>query len=409
MNGSGLWRLKTFLFSFLMVGFTGGALNGQDSFKLKLESGQPVTIVCFGDSVTGLYYHTGGRRTYTDMLGMALRQAFPDAKVTLVNAGVSGNTVQEGLTRIDRDVLAHNPDLVTVMFGLNDMLKTPLEDYRKDLVALLERCRSVDAEVLLCTPNAITDTSNRSTEELLKYCQAMREVAREHQTPLCDTFAAFEALRKKNHLKWRLMMSDALHPNMAGHKYIAEQISSSLVGRSVSLSDIGPPTPSIPKTIALLNNNQPVRVLAMPPYDQLIKTSIAKHFATAKLEVSSWDTEAKSLHQLEQEAHQRVREMKPDLVILAMPRSAAADSQEAFINSTTWIMNWSLSFGRQEWDCLVVHPSVANPDSSDVDKDDLIRKLTAAQDLSLIDRQAGNHQATAEIFADWLLSELEQN
>ena len=72
-------------------------------------------------------------------------------------------------------------------------------------------------------------------------------------------------------------------------------------------------------------------------------------------------------------------------------------------------MNWSLSFGRQEWDCLVVHPSVANPDSSDVDKDDLIRKLTAAQDLSLIDRQAGNHQATAEIFADWLLSELEQN
>ncbi len=34
-----------------------------------LKEGKPVRVVCFGDSVTGVYYHTGSRRAYTDMLG----------------------------------------------------------------------------------------------------------------------------------------------------------------------------------------------------------------------------------------------------------------------------------------------------------------------------------------------------
>ena len=31
-----------------------------------------VRIVCFGDSITGLYYHSGGRRAYCDLLGMEM-------------------------------------------------------------------------------------------------------------------------------------------------------------------------------------------------------------------------------------------------------------------------------------------------------------------------------------------------
>ena len=47
--------------------------------RAALESSQPLKIVCFGDSVTGVYYHTGGRRAYTDMLGIALKKAYPKA------------------------------------------------------------------------------------------------------------------------------------------------------------------------------------------------------------------------------------------------------------------------------------------------------------------------------------------
>jgi hypothetical protein len=49
----------------------GGSL-GLRQTPAKLKAGEPVKIVCLGDSVTGIYYHTGGRRAYPEMLGLAL-------------------------------------------------------------------------------------------------------------------------------------------------------------------------------------------------------------------------------------------------------------------------------------------------------------------------------------------------
>ena len=47
-----------------------------------LESGsEPVRIVCFGDSITGVYYHTGGQRAWCAMLEIALQQLYPQAKL----------------------------------------------------------------------------------------------------------------------------------------------------------------------------------------------------------------------------------------------------------------------------------------------------------------------------------------
>ena len=366
--------------------------------KEKLNNGKPVKIVCFGDSVTGLYYHTGGRRTYTDMLGIALEKAVPGAKVSMRNAGISGNTTVAGLKRIERDVLSHKPDLVTVMFGLNDMVRTPVERYRKNLREMVDRCRGVGAEVILCTPNAVTDTGSRPTSKLLGYCEVVREVAESKKAPLCDIYAAFDGLRQRDRLKWRVMMSDAIHPNMGGHKLIAEELARTITKKDMSLANIGPLVPAIPKVKSLVEQPKRIRVLAMTPYDRLLPAAL-KSFENVSLEVTPWLTSGRSLRALETEARQRVRKMKPDLVIVAVPRAAAFESQEEFIHSQAWIMNWSLSFGRQEWDCVAVHPSVAEPKEGR--HDDLIRKLVAAQDLTLIDRRSGDSTPPGEILRRW--------
>src|SRR6187200_1498548 len=70
----------------------------------RLASGEPTRIVCFGDSITGAYYHTGGERAWCDMLGIALTQIYPQARVEMVNAGISGQTTVQGLARIEKDV-----------------------------------------------------------------------------------------------------------------------------------------------------------------------------------------------------------------------------------------------------------------------------------------------------------------
>ncbi len=117
----------------LMLPVLQRAIGPELKLRRKLLAGESVRVVCFGDSVTGVYYHTGSRRAYTDMLGIALRQFAPQAKVEMINAGISGNTTENALARIDRDVIAHRPDLVTVMFGLNDMARVPLDVYRENL------------------------------------------------------------------------------------------------------------------------------------------------------------------------------------------------------------------------------------------------------------------------------------
>lgn len=368
---------------------------GIPSLVSKFEAGAPVRIVCFGDSVTGVYYHTGGRRAYTDMVGIALKKSYPNADITMVNAGISGHNTENALARIEKDVLAHNPTLVTVMYGLNDMVGVPIEKYRENLKTIIAKCRERGAEVLLCTPNNVITTDRRPSTRLEEYCNAVREVGQSENVPVCDCYQQMQELREQDALNWRMLLSDEIHPNMAGHKRMAEMIARSICGRDASLDEVPPPSHPIERTLALLKAGQPVKIIAMKPFDELIRPALSAIAPDAKLEITTWDTAGKTLSQLEEEGKSLVRAAKPNLVIVAVPRAATADSDEGFIHSYAWILNWSLSFGNQEWDCVVVHPAVFEPNAPNAELNERVRKLVAAQDLTLIDRADGD-QSTAE-------------
>lgn len=396
--------LKRLLFACFLFLLCGGLVGAADPALPKtvaqLQSGMRTTVVCFGDSVTGVYYHTGGRRAYTDMLGIALRRAYPQADVQMVNAGISGHTTQNGLERLERDVLRHRPTLVTIMFGLNDMTRVPLEQYRQNLATLISKCRDSGAEVLLCTPNNVISTPGRPTEKLETYCATLRDLAREQEVPVADCYAELERERLRAPQAWRLLLSDEIHPNMDGHQRLAEILAKAISGKNISLADVAPASPTLLKTPASLREGKPVRVLAMPPYDAWIAEALQQLNPAAKVEVIPWPTADLTLSQLEQDAKKRVRTLKPDLVVIAVPRTAEAPTWEQFVHSYSWIMNWSLSFGHQEWDCLVIHPSVTSPESAPQDKDELVRQLVAAQDLSLIDRPQNDRRPAQEILME---------
>jgi lysophospholipase L1-like esterase len=372
-----------------------------------LAAGLEVKIVCLGNSVTGLYYHTGGRRAYTDMIAFAIRGVFPDAKLEMINAGISGNSTRDALERLQRDVLAHRPHLVTVMFGLNDMVRVPLADFRTNLATIINKCRGIGAEVLLCTPNGVIDTKGRPVTKLVEYCGAIRAVGRSESVPVCDCYAAYAAVEARDRKAWRLLLSDEIHPNMDGHKLIAETIGQSITGKAVSLRDVGPPQPAIPHTLSLIAAGKPVRALAMPPYDRVLEAALKKVAPEARLEITPWPTAGRTLPQIEAAAKE-VRGKKMDLVLVAVPTSATADSTEQAIRSYTWVLNWSLSFGKQEWDVVGIAPSVASAKLTDAGKeqDQLACRLIRAQDLSLIERRPGDDASPEHILTDWLRHQL---
>jgi lysophospholipase L1-like esterase/pimeloyl-ACP methyl ester carboxylesterase len=381
-----------FVFAQVFAAGTGSAAKPLLEFGAK-----PVTIVCLGDSVTGVYYHTGGRRAYPEMLEVAIKQAIPTANVRVINAGISGHSTDNGLKRLDSDVLMHKPDLVTISFGLNDMVRLSEEQYRQNLETLVARCRDAKAAVVLCTPNSVITTGGRPIEKLKRYCDVIHAVGKALSVPVCDQFAAGEAFRAKDAWGFRCLLSDEIHPNMDGHKMMAQELCHTITGQEVSLSKVGPLRPALVKTRALLESGKPVKVLAMPPFDTLIGPALKQLSPQAVVELTAWPTGEKSLAEIERFAKDSVRAAKPDLVIIAVPAGLTATTDEEFFRSYSWIMNWSLSFAHQEWDCLVVHPSVVAADRPDP-RQALIRQLVKAQELTLIDRTAGDTTSAAEIF-----------
>jgi lysophospholipase L1-like esterase len=367
---------------------------------------QETTIVSLGDSVTGVYYHTGGHRAYPEMLELALRRDHPHSSIRVINAGISGHTTADGLARLEQDVLQHHPALVTISFGLNDMTRVAPEQFRSNLAQLIERCRARQSLVVLCTPNAVIDTDGRPISRLREYCDVIRAVGRENMVPVCDQFAVSERLKSRAPWTWRLTMSDEIHPNMDGHKRMAEELCRTISGSEISLDAIEPP-PALTRTQAQLAAGNAVKVLAMESVAAEIQSAIHYQDPNAKVEITTWPVAGKPLAQLEQDAKDLVRAMKPDLVVLNIPSSAAAESDEQRVHAISWIMNWSLSFGNQEWDCIVVHPNIVDPDA-DSSQTSVIRKLVRAQHLELIDRQAGDTRDAETILRAWFQSQLQR-
>lgn len=374
--------------------------------------GQSLRVVCLGDSVTGIYYHTGGRRAWPELLQMALQRALPGRDVAVINAGISGHTVADGLARLQRDVLDHQPQIVTISFGLNDVARSDEQPFREGLLELVPRIRAVGAEPVLCTPNAVIDTAGRPAHKLLQFCQLIKDVATEQQVAFCDVQQAGLKLRERAPRTWRMSMSDAIHPNLDGHRLLAETVCQRLTGVAVSLADVQPEV-GLPRSQQVLRDGGRLKILAMQPLVEPLQHLLGQLGLTERCDVTTWQTEveqngmavARTLPELEAEAQKLVRPMKPDLVLLTFPQQRPELTDEQLIHSVSWIMNWSLDFGRSSWDCVVVHPQVFSKDAESAGSGEwsaLLRQLVNAQDLQLLDRAPDSAETAEQLLMEKL-------
>ena len=368
----------------------------------KLEEGQPLTIVCMGDSVTGIYYHTGGRQAYPEILSSALRKRFAQSDLDIINGGISGQSTTDGFGRLENDVLRHRPQLVTIMFGINDMEHMSIDKYRANLAELAARCRAIGAEVLFCTPNSFEDNERFARSKLKPYLDGMYTVGKQEGIPVCDVFAAYEVVRERDPDAFSLLLSDAVHPNLDGHKLTASVIARFICRQDIAVTD-DPPQSSLPRLKSLLSEKKPIRILAMPPYDKIISELFARIQADSQAEVSCWNIAGKTLDEIESDA-KGIRERQPDLVIVALPLMPNIESVPTFARVYGRILNWSLSFGLREWDVLALPPSLdAAPQNDDQRRqDEVVQRVILSKDLPLVRRSPGNAAAAVELLGDWL-------
>lgn len=173
---------------------------------------RPVKILALGSSLTQGYGLPPGTE-FTTQLQQALKAQGIDAEV--VNAGVSGDTSADGLSRLGWS-LADHPDAVILEMGSNDMLRgiSPAET-EKNLRAMLTTLQKDRIPVLLTGMQA---QRNLGSEYVAQFDAIYPKLAKEFPVIFYPFFLDGVALNPK------LNQADGLHPNPAGVKIIVARM-----------------------------------------------------------------------------------------------------------------------------------------------------------------------------------------
>jgi lysophospholipase L1-like esterase len=95
--------------------------HGLTHFAQSLTRG-PAKIVAIGSSTTA---GEGNIKAYPERLLSFLQAEYPNAKITMVNKGISGQEAPIELQRFGTDVTAEKPDLVIWQVGTNAVWQSP--------------------------------------------------------------------------------------------------------------------------------------------------------------------------------------------------------------------------------------------------------------------------------------------
>ena len=116
----------------------------------------PINIVIFGDSIShgAVNGYMDYENVYGNLLCQRLNKLHDYMPVNMINASIGGTTAKASLVRLDKQVLIHNPDLVIVCFGLNDV-NNALEDYIAALESIFQKCTDSGCDVIFMTPNML--------------------------------------------------------------------------------------------------------------------------------------------------------------------------------------------------------------------------------------------------------------
>ena len=173
---------------------------------------QPRIIVAFGDSYFS-GYGLDPTESFPVQFEKALRKRGHDARV--VNEGVPGETLADGLARLDR-TLAKKPDLIILELGENDAeqgLDPAIS--RENLDTMLARIRAAHVKVLLC--GALAPEESGEVYQA-SFNPIYREMAAKHQVPLYRFI--LDGVWQDAALK----QDDGEHPNNQGVQVMVDRI-----------------------------------------------------------------------------------------------------------------------------------------------------------------------------------------
>jgi acyl-CoA thioesterase I len=121
-------------------------LLGPSGFAPSARAAEPLRILAFGDSLTAGYGLPQGDTLPTQLADALAKMGRP---ASVINAGVSGDTSADGVSRIDWS-LAEKPQVMVLALGANDMLRgLDPSTTRANLEAIIAKAEAAKVTILL--------------------------------------------------------------------------------------------------------------------------------------------------------------------------------------------------------------------------------------------------------------------
>lgn len=191
-------------------------------------------VVFIGDSVTeygrgqpvgeGLFDGVGSG--YVRVVESFLNACYPERVIRITNTGTSGNNILDLKNRWDKDLLALNPDWVSICIGINDVWRqfdspalkeqhVDTETFERTYRELLDRTIPQVKGVILMTPYYIEEQKeDRMRKRMEEYGAIVKKLAAEYGLRCVDLQKAFDdylVYRHSSFLAW-----DRVHANQTG-------------------------------------------------------------------------------------------------------------------------------------------------------------------------------------------------
>jgi lysophospholipase L1-like esterase len=225
------------------------------------SSSSGITIVCIGDSNT-FGWNNRYHNSYPALLEDNLRSEKIEASV--INCGIGGETIKDGINRIEKDVLFFKPELAIINFGFNDarlfkiernnnlkkksnpiyllngdyyFIKTGMEDFRDTFNKFIKKLQGNSVKVILAGLYKVNKIKKgifySSSKELVdlqndvygEYDICIKDIASKNNISFLDLWNNLNNYEKiKNCLQ-----IDGVHVGREGYKLIAEKLSGIII------------------------------------------------------------------------------------------------------------------------------------------------------------------------------------
>jgi lysophospholipase L1-like esterase len=193
-----------------------------------------------GDSITTYRY------SYAELLEAMIAARRPDDNIQFVNEGRAGYTSTHGLESTYTQFLVKQPDLVFVMFGVNDCKHlggreagtlVSIDAYRHNITGIVRAfVEHTLALPVLLTPTPVVESLVSTNADFsamhltwdntdIEACaDVVRDVADRLSLPVVDLMSAFGPSPDPS-----LYVEDGVHPGPTGHRLIAQCVIGELI------------------------------------------------------------------------------------------------------------------------------------------------------------------------------------